>query len=568
MSSFVLAYSVCNSISKKREKAGSLATLGMTSQKGKSQTRQSSFHAIVLLMIETTGGFRVLRKHWVAIAAGVSSAPLCMLLAVSPMGAQQPRDRHPVKPVVNSIDLQGDVLGTQNHSYVEVPFDVPSGIRRVTLTFDYTGKDQSTALDLGLADPDELRCWSGGNKRLLTVGISDATPSCLPGPIPAGKWKVVIGVPNIRPQVKSHYTLHIDFTRTGLVADEPAELRVPLKSGPAWYRGDLHMHTGHSDGQCPSQTGKMVPCPVFVTVNAAAQRGLDFIAITDHNATSQYDEMRELQPYFDKLLLIPGREVTTFYGHLNFLGTTDFVDFRLGSRTVPDADTLLRNAHQSGVLTSINHPRDPTGESCMGCGWTPPAPVDMHLLTAIEAVNSGSEDPDTSGIPFWEAQLNSGFRLTAIGGSDNHRPMKPLDQTGSVGNPTTVVYASELSTSGILAGIAAGHVCIDVTGSHDRMIELEAKAGGQTAHMGDSLKVVSDTTVALDVHVVDAATGRVVLIEDGKELPAGEDTAITEKDQTKKFSWKIDEKRHWIRADVMGPDDKLWLLGNPVYINY
>ena len=100
---------------------------------------------------------------------------------------------------------------------------------------------------------------------------------------------------------------------------------------PAWFRGDLHMHTAHSDGQCPSQTGKMVPCPLFFTADAAARRGLDFIAITDHNASSQYDAMRELQPYFDKVLLIPGREITTFQGHINFLGSTDFIDFRLDS---------------------------------------------------------------------------------------------------------------------------------------------------------------------------------------------------------------------------------------------
>ena len=508
----------------------------------------------------------MLRKSWVAAALGMA-IPLGMFLVAPPMWTQQPREHHSAD-VANSIVLQGDVRDSQNHSYVEVPFEVPIGTRRVTLTFDYTGKEEHTALDLGLMDPDELRCWSGGNKKLLTVGVSDATPSCLPGPIPTGKWKVLIGVPNIRPQSVSHYTLHIHFSRTGLVADEPAELRVPLRSGPAWYRGDLHMHTGHSDGQCPSQTSKMVPCPVFVTVNAAAQRGLDFIAITDHNATSQYDAMRELQPYFDKLLLIPGREVTTFYGHINFLGTTDFVDFRLGSKAVPDADTLLSNARQLGALTSINHPRDPTGELCMGCGWTPPQPVDMHLLTAIEAVNSGSEDPDTSGIPFWEAQLNLGFRLTAIGGSDNHRPMKPLDQIGSVGNPTTVVYASELSTPAIMAGIAAGHVCIDLTGSHDRMLEVEARAGDQAAHMGDSLKAGNGATVELDVHAVGVANGLVVLTVDGKGLPLSSDVSIVNQDQTKELAWTSDGKRHWIRVDVIGPESKLWLLGNPVYINY
>ena len=61
----------------------------------------------------------------------------------------------------------------------------------------------------------------------------------------------------------------------------------PLETGMRWYRGDLHMHTANSDGNCASQSGKRVPCPVFVTAQAATQRGLDFIAITDHNATSQ-----------------------------------------------------------------------------------------------------------------------------------------------------------------------------------------------------------------------------------------------------------------------------------------
>src|ERR1700751_2006252 len=93
--------------------------------------------------------------------------------------------------------LQGNVRGSQNNSYIEVPFRVPEGIQRVTVTFHYTEKEKHTALDLGLMDRAGLRCWSGGNKTVLTVGPSDATPSCLAGPLPAGTWKILIGVPNI-----------------------------------------------------------------------------------------------------------------------------------------------------------------------------------------------------------------------------------------------------------------------------------------------------------------------------------------------------------------------------------
>ena len=101
------------------------------------------------------------------------------------------------------------------------------------------------------------------------------------------------------------------------------------------------MHDAHSDGSCLSQSGKKVPCPLYKTVETAAARGLDFIAISDHNTTSHYNDMRELQPYFDRLLLIPAREITTFQGHANVYGPTDFIDFRLTSPHVPNFNKLL-----------------------------------------------------------------------------------------------------------------------------------------------------------------------------------------------------------------------------------
>lgn len=496
-----------------------------------------------------------------ALGLSASLAFLPSSLAQSPYPAA-PAPHSPV-----SLTLQGVVRGAQNQTYVKVPFRVPAGTERVTITFAYTEREQHTALDLGLLDPSGLRCWSGGNKSLLTIGISDATPSCLPGPIPTGTWNVLIGVPNIRPAVVSHYTIHVDLTSTGAVAQYPAELRAPLRDGPAWYRGDLHMHTGHSDGACPSLSGKLVPCPVFVTVQAAVHRGLDFIAITDHNATSQYNVMRELQPYFDKLLLIPGREVTTFQGHFNFLGSTDYIDFRLGSPQVPDVNTILRSAARVGAITSINHPALPSGEICMGCGWTPAKKVDMRLFTAVEAVNGGSERIGPTDIPFWNAQLDTGCRLTGIGGSDNHRPAMPPTAFSSVGNPTTVVYADNLSTPAILDGIRAGHVFIDIDGTSDRLLEVSAQSGSSTVHAGDTLTVPAGQSVSFSVHVAAVATGKILWIEDGQPvaLPAA---AITAADQTLPIAWTSDGQRHWFRAEVARPDGKLWLVGNPVYVNW
>jgi hypothetical protein len=510
----------------------------------------------------------MMRKLVCAPLAAIGSAILLCLLLWHSFGVNAQSSVQVTSRPFTEITLEGTVRGAQNQSYVKAPFAVPAGTERVTITFAYTGKEQHTALDLGLLDPTELRCWSGGNKSTLTVGLMDATPSCLPGAIPPGKWNVLIGVPNIRANVESHYTIHVYLSRTGAVAQEPAVLLEALRSGPAWFRGDLHMHTAHSDGECPSQTGKIVPCPLYFTVDAAARRGLDFIAITDHNASSQYDAMRELQPYFDKVLLIPGREITTFEGHINFLGSTDFVDFRLDGRTVHDVNVLLRSAARVGAITSINHPGAPSGEICLGCGWTPSTPVEMRLLTGVEAVNGGEEKYGINDISFWDKQLNKGCRLTGIGGSDNHRPMQQLDQIGSVGSPTTVIYAAELSTPAILNGIRAGHAFIDLAGTRDRLLEVRAQVGSQTLHAGDLLSAAQGQAVQLEAQVTAAAGGKIRWTEDGRDVTPSTSAAASSADQTFALSWVSDGLRHWFRAEVAGPDSKLWLIGNPIYVNW
>ncbi|HVH88422.1 MAG TPA: CehA/McbA family metallohydrolase [Terriglobales bacterium] len=478
---------------------------------------------------------------------------LMALLAWSSAQAQQP-----------NLVLRGTVQGSQNNTYIEVPFDLPAKTQRLTVSFHYTGKEEKTTLDIGMEDPHGFRGWSGGNKSSFTISATDATPSYLPGELIPGTWKLLIGVPNIRPQTIASYEADLFFEQTA-AARTDSFTDAPLRRGPGWYRGDLHMHTAHSDGHCKSQTGKQVPCPVFLTLEAARRRGLDFIAVTDHNSTSQYDALRELQPYFDQLLLIPGREITTFVGHANVFGTTDFIDFRVGSNMVPNMNSLFEQAARMGALISINHPGAPTGEVCMGCGWQ--APTDMRRVEAIEAVNGGSEEGPYSGVPFWEKQLNAGFRPTAIGGSDNHDASLPPERAGSVGNPTTVVYAPELSVSGILAGIRAGRVFIDLTASKDRLLDFSIQNGTARAVMGGVLHANSGDVLELSAHVLGCEGSRLRVFVDGREDPSLTPEPITSADQIVARKWGSDGTRHWLRADVVSASGKLELLGNPIYVN-
>lgn len=464
------------------------------------------------------------------------------------------------------IVLHGTVNGDQNSTYIEAPFEVPAGIERLTVSFQYTGKAEHTTLDLGIEDPQRVRGWSGGNKSSFTISDSDATPSYLPGPIVPGTWKLLIGVPNIRPQSAATYEADIYFKRAHSAGAEEF-FSEPLRRTAGWYRGDLHMHTAHSDGHCNSQSGKQVPCPVFVTLDAAARRGLDFIAVTDHNATSQYDDLRELQPYYDQLLLIPGREITTFQGHANVFGTTYFVDFRVGAGSVPDMDTLLRRVRELNALVSINHPNAPTGEMCMGCGWTPKS-WQTQMVGAIEAVNGGAEEGPYSGVSFWEKQLQAGHRFTAIGGSDNHDAQMSPEKPGSVGSPTTVVYAPELSVNGVLAGIRSGRVFIDLTASKDRVLDFSAQSAGRSTEMGDILTAAQGQQLTLTAHVTACQGSFLRILVDGHEDSRNPARPIASPDQTLTAAWQSDGNRHWIRADVVSDSGKLHLLGNPIYVNF
>jgi hypothetical protein len=146
--------------------------------------------------------------------------------------------------------------------------------------------------------------------------------------------------------------------------------------------------------------------------------------------------------------------------------------------------------------------------------------------------------------------------------------MQPLDQVGSIGSPTTVVYAADLSTSAILDGIRAGHVFIDVAGTHDRLLEVTAHTGAHAVRAGDVLSTATGDHVEFSAHVSAAAGGTLHWIEDGQEVRSANGAAISTADSTQTLPWTSDGRRHWFRAQVAGPDGKLWLIGNPIYINW
>jgi hypothetical protein len=479
------------------------------------------------------------------------------LLAMLPLaGLPQTEQGNTAKDV--DIVLHGDISPAKAYKHEMLAFTVPEGIQRMDVTLDSPGLAKGMYLTAGMFDPQRYR---GEGRSTFTLSPVDATGPYLLGPIVPGVWHIAIGYNYVAPGSKGDFTVTIHLSR-----QLDPERTVVINSAAGWYKGDLHSHTGRTDGVCKSQSGKNVPCPPSHLFAAAAAQGLDFLALTDHNTQASFNELMQDQLYYDKMLLIPAEEVTTVKGHSNIWGTEGFLDYRVADTgfTVND---LFDQAHKLHALVSINHAYWPWDEHCPGCGWA--WITDFSKVDAIEIVNGYHEKgswftpPPGNGVPFWEAQLAKGFRPTGVGGGDDHRGGEQLPQHDGVGIPTTVVYARELSQQGILEGIKAGHVYVIATGPDGPPLYLNAGS----AMMGDALSAESGKSIAFKL-TTSASAAKLRLLVDGKDVDSLPPLQAEGKDSVCTYDWKSDGKRHWVRAELDDARGAPLTLTNPIYVNW
>lgn len=475
--------------------------------------------------------------------------------------------------------IEGEIRGSDHETYRAVEFLVPPGIERLDIEFMHDGAGIRTVVDLAVHGPAGFRGASGSNKTLITLGPDDATPSYRPGPIEPGTWRLVLGLPNVRSVVgaagrsvpPTRFVATIRMTTANSPLPVSAFAPGPLREVAGWYRGDVHSHTAHSDGSCASRAGRRVPCPAFVTVDAAAREGLDFLFVTEHNTTSHLNFLRELQPYFDDLLLVPGMELTSFGGHANLIGVADASRLLRPGGGASDVGDEFRRVRERGGLVVVNHPGLPSNEDCMGCGWR--NPIDWSAVDAVEIVNGGSllrfgsaEGP-FSALAFWERLLDRGSRITAVAGSDSHDPTASADRQVPVGRPRTVVFADSLSQRDLLAGLRAGRAFVDVQGSRTRFVDLRVVSGGQVTTMGSSIALARGTALEVEVTVRDVPGAQVHLIrgDDGTHREATR-FRVEAQDALLRHAIAASGCNGWIRADVRDAEGGLLLVSNPVYL--
>jgi hypothetical protein len=328
-----------------------------------------------------------------------------------------------------------------------LPVEVPPGSCALRVELDY---DASRAvLDLGCIGPAGFRGWSGGARRSFVIATDAATPGYLPGELEPGTWQVAIGLHEVPPGgAEYRVVIHVSSAPGELRPEPPPDSRPPLADRPPrrdlpsdpgrrWLAGDLHSHTVHSDGAMtvPDLAG------------FAVGRGLDFIAITDHNTISHHAELPAASAAHG-ITLLPGQEVTTQEGHAGALGDLPWIDFRA------PADSWLEAAEQGGGLLSVNHP--------IGghVSWTIPMKRRPPLLEVWHW--SWLDTRWTTPLGWWMAWDPDAI---PVGGSDWHRP----GSDAPPGSPTTWVACEpndprqRADPRQVLDGIAAGRTAISAS---------------------------------------------------------------------------------------------------------
>jgi hypothetical protein len=462
-------------------------------------------------------------------------------------------------------------LETGAADFVYLPVEVPKGVRKIAVEYSYDKPSvpagtPGNSCDIGVFDQrgtklggKGFRGWSGGFRTAFEISATEATPGYLPGPIEAGTWNIVLGPYQVAPQ-GMNYQVKITLTYgTEGASFTPNHPPTRAKGrGRAWYRGDGHLHTVHSDG-------RRLPAEVAA---GARQAGLDFMVSTDHNTSSSHAVWGEYAG--EDLLIITGEEVTTRNGHWLALGLPagEWIDWRYRSRD--DAfGRFARQVRRSGGLVVPAHPYCPYIASQWKFGYDD--------ADAVEVWNGPWTYDDESAVDTWDAGLAEAVRtgrrwLPAVGNSDAH------SEPQVIGLPHNVVYADDLTTSAVMSGLRAGRNWIAESASV--RLTFTATAAGRQAGIAETLTARADAPVDVRLEVAGVPNGTVRFITDEgqmhqESLPASGTGTVVWRTTPSLAAYVRAEVRHPMadgspgKGNTMGPD-LVWgpmaALTNPIFL--
>jgi hypothetical protein len=213
----------------------------------------------------------------------------------------------------------------------------------------------------------------------------------------------------------------------------------PVASGPDSHGdyivvADFHVHSFPGDGA-------LLPSAL---AHEARRRGLDVIALTNHNHQLSVRLAEVLAERRQEALLIPGDEVTAPRYHIAAVGVSRSIRWHQ-----PAADAVAE-VHADGGVAIAAHPSQ--------VFWSAYDAAALAVLDGVETslpmddpkhMNDSKEKYRQETTTFYERARAAKPGIAAIGSSDFHYVL-PL------GLNRTYVFARELSTSSILEAVRAG----------------------------------------------------------------------------------------------------------------
>lgn len=365
-----------------------------------------------------------------------------------------------------------------------------------------------------------------------------------------------------------------DAVTDGAAVEDGARTVPDLPSAfDGWLAGDLHVHTHHSHDVCADPTRCEEPhtygFSVGQQIDHAEARGLDYLALTDHNTVETFaDEEYESA----ELTLLRGYEHSLAKGHGGIFGVDRVYD--RATDTDGRMRALVDEVHRDGGVGVANHPR-----TNISATWEYGGPVGMDAVEVWsigwylrEEVFQGLSSQNHEALALYDEYLSAGHRLAAVGGSDNHWVATSWAQ--GPGQPTTWIHAPGGDEAALLEGIRRNRTFVswDWTGPQ---VLLEVDAGAETgsdastdgsdAMTGD----VTDASGAVDIRVTVAngAGHRLRLVLDGEvvaETVAREAPLTWE--PTVRIPARGDGTHNWLRAEAFLEEDfTIRALTSPIY---
>lgn len=463
--------------------------------------------------------------------------------------------------------------------FFTVPFFVPVGISEIQIDHARTDSTTTNILDWGLSNTQEVVGWGGGLTDSAIIGVNAtsrgyrlAASSISGAALLSGNWSVLVGKPRIETPPGSYSinitlrtapTLPAQTERTPYVQSPPLDIppcaaihsaqpeaQPQAQAGDAevaclaWYAGDFHVHSRESGDAYANATADEVAA-------FAASQGLDFVHFSDHNTPSLASFLVDAQSRHasgaSRVLLLPGVEFTTYYGHAGALFTTEFVDFRMNWPRASSAPAVsitssVQAIHAQGGLFSINHldiyipSSDPDGDeinSCVGCYWDFDGALPSSLVDAMEIgiqsyAGSIPEGQVASplAIQHWDHMHALGYtQIAPISGSDDHHggqndglsarrpwarpravptagvPLPTVLANGhrlasAIGSPATMVLAANLSHAAVREGVSLGRTVVKMWHATDWMLDLTACYSSSGSGKGRRLRSAASAACA------------------------------------------------------------------------